>query len=195
MNVLSPRRGPCPSSRARLSRVSNALGDRARLATGRAAEVKKKQTHRYKRELGGAGEGYVDEIQDRQAKCKDGLGGGYQTEGGRRGGGGGGELRTERHQKSRRLRPVRLSLPESPSACLSFNLPASLRPDLIVSDWPIAVHETGPRVQLEWTSPPLISVVLGSASAFSTRTWQLKFTSSGSSISGWGPRREVKENF
>lgn len=47
MNVLSPRRGPCPSYRARLSRVSNALGDRPRHATGRAAEVKKRiQTHR-----------------------------------------------------------------------------------------------------------------------------------------------------
>lgn len=125
MNVLSPRRGPCPSYRARLSRVSNALGDRARHATGRAAEVKKEtDTQITDPDTRQCLVGYVDdEVQDRQAKCKDGLGGGYQTEGGRRGGGGG-ELRTERHQKSRRLRPVRLSLPESPSACFN-NLPAS----------------------------------------------------------------------
>lgn len=115
-------------------------------------------------------------------------------------------MKERRRRRRRRAEDRAASKKQAPptgtsvTACLSLRPRASttcqrpLRPDLIVSDWPIAVHKTGPRVQLEWTPPPLISVVLGSASAFSTRTWQLKFTSSGSSISGWGPRREERSS-
>lgn len=49
--------------------MSYALGDRPRHATGGGS---KKNRHRDTRD---AGKRYVDEIQDRQAKCKDELGG------------------------------------------------------------------------------------------------------------------------